>query len=90
MATVSPDGREHWPAVVAKSAAMHAHEPSWTPDDLATMLESVPDAELAVVPRATHGLIVEQPGVLAELVRTFHTTGRSDGVAPRRRAAGRP
>ena len=108
-AEVSPDGREHWPVVVVKSAAMHAVEPAWTTGDLATlgipvlivcgdddevrlghlatMLEAVPDAELAVVPRATHGLIVEQPRLLAELVRTFHAPGRSDGIAPRRRAA---
>lgn len=109
-AEVSPDGIEHWPVVVAKSAAMHRDEPAWTTDDLArltvpvlivsgdddevrldhlvTMLETVPDAELAVVPRATHALVVERPELLADVIRTFHTPGRTNGLAPRRRSGG--
>jgi pimeloyl-ACP methyl ester carboxylesterase len=55
-------------------------------DHLAQMLEALPDGELAVVPRATHGLIVEQPDLVAQLVEAFHATDKSDGVAPRRRA----
>jgi pimeloyl-ACP methyl ester carboxylesterase len=50
------------------------------------MLEALPDGELAVVPRSTHGLIVEQPDLVAQLVEAFHATDKSDGVAPRRRA----
>lgn len=55
-------------------------------DHLAQMLEALPDGELAVVPRATHGLVVEQPDLVAQLVEAFHATDKSDGVAPRRRA----
>jgi pimeloyl-ACP methyl ester carboxylesterase len=55
-------------------------------DHLAQMLEALPDGELAVVPRATHGLIVEQPDLVAQLVEAFHAADKSDGVAPRRRA----
>lgn len=55
-------------------------------DHLAQMLEALPDGELAVVPRSTHGLIVEQPDLVAQLVEAFHATDKSDGVAPRRRA----
>ncbi|TDN43151.1 pimeloyl-ACP methyl ester carboxylesterase [Curtobacterium flaccumfaciens] len=54
-------------------------------DHLAAMLEALPDGELAVVPRATHGLIVEKPALVADLVRGFHAAEKSDGVAPRRR-----
>jgi pimeloyl-ACP methyl ester carboxylesterase len=57
-------------------------------DHLTTMLEALPDGELAVVPRATHGLIVEKPGLVADLVRAFHAEDKSDGVAPRRRDGG--
>jgi len=55
-------------------------------DHLTQMLEALPDGELAVVPRATHGLVVEQPALVAQLVEAFHATDKSDGVAPRRRA----
>ncbi|AOX67050.1 alpha/beta hydrolase [Curtobacterium sp. BH-2-1-1] len=55
-------------------------------DHLAQMLEALPDGELAVVPRATHGLVVEQPDLVAQLVEAFHAADKSDGVAPRRRA----
>lgn len=55
-------------------------------DHLLTMLDAVPDAELAVVPRATHGLVVEKPELVARLIRDFHAEEKSDGVAPIRRA----
>lgn len=55
-------------------------------DHLLTMLETLPDAELAVVPRATHGLIVEKPELVARLIQDFHAPEKSDGLAPIRRA----
>jgi len=55
-------------------------------DHLATMLQALRDGELAVVPRSTHGLIVEKPELVAALVRAFHAEDKSDGVAPRRRS----
>ncbi|MTD17155.1 alpha/beta fold hydrolase [Nakamurella sp. YIM 132087] len=106
-AEVSPDGRDHWPEVVAKMAEMHARQPDLTVDDLArltmpvlvvsgdddeiefghliAMFEALPDGELAVVPRATHGLIAEKPDLLARLVRDFHRDDKTDGLAPLRR-----
>jgi len=33
-AEVSPDGRDHWPVVVAKAAALHREEPAFTEADL--------------------------------------------------------
>lgn len=54
---------------------------------LIEMLEALPDGELAVLPRATHGAIVEKPALLAKLIREFHHGDRDDGVAPLRRRA---
>ena len=52
---------------------------------LIEMLEALPDGELAVIPRATHGAIVEKPALLAQLIREFHHEDRDDGIAPIRR-----
>ncbi|GHG95024.1 alpha/beta fold hydrolase [Comamonas sp. JC664] len=49
------------------------------------MYEALPDGELAVVPRATHGLLVEKPDLLARLIRDFHSPDKDNGVAPLRR-----
>ncbi|TDS86907.1 alpha/beta fold hydrolase [Nesterenkonia aurantiaca] len=52
---------------------------------LIEMLEALPDGELAVIPRATHGAIVEKPGLLAPLIREFHQPEPENGLAPIRR-----
>ncbi|TFB94539.1 alpha/beta fold hydrolase [Cryobacterium sp. HLT2-28] len=105
---VSPDGREHWPVVVAKLDHLHAVSPALTVEDLATvtmptlvilgdddevrfehavaMYRALPDGELAVAPRSTHGLVVEKPALIAWLIRDFHDTPRTNGFAPIRRA----
>lgn len=51
------------------------------------MYEALPDGELAILPRSTHGLIVEKPALLARLIRDFHAPDKGDGVAPIRRTA---
>lgn len=108
-AELSPDGIGHWPVVVAKSAALHAHEPAVTLEQLRTlgtpilvlvadddevrlshaieMYDALPEAELAVVPRSTHGLIIEKPDLVARLITEFRSPGKSNGIAPLRRAA---
>lgn len=55
-------------------------------DHLIAMYEAVPNAELAVVPRATHGLIIEKPRLFARLIRDFHDPAATNGLAPIRRA----
>ena len=55
-------------------------------DHILRMYDALPDAELAVVPRSTHGLIVEKPDAVARFVRDLHRPDRSNGLAPRRRA----
>lgn len=106
---VSPDGVEHWDAVVQKARELHLREPDLSAADLhgvgipvlivvgdddqvqwghlIEMLEALPDGELAVLPRATHGAIVEKPALLAQLIREFHHGDRDDGLAPLRRRA---
>ena len=106
-AEVSPDGRDHWPVVVAKMAAMHEREPALSLDDLrglavptlvvigdddevrfdhaVAMYEALPDGELAVVPRSTHGFPVEKPALFSQLIRDFHAADKSNGFAPVRR-----
>ncbi|QTX06218.1 alpha/beta fold hydrolase [Agromyces archimandritae] len=54
-------------------------------DHAIRMYETLPDGELAIVPRATHGLIVEKADLLARLIRDFHARGDDNGVAPIRR-----
>ena len=46
---------------------------------------ALPDGELAILPRSTHGLIVEKPDLLARVIRDFHAPDKANGVAPLRR-----
>lgn len=52
---------------------------------LLEMYGALPNAELAVVPRSTHGLIIEKPDILARFARDLHRSDRTNGVAPLRR-----
>ena len=56
-------------------------------EHLVELYLSLPDGELAVVPRATHALPVEQPGLVARFVRDLHQRPRGNGFAPLRRAS---
>lgn len=107
---LSPDGIGHYDVVVAKLAAMHAHEPALSEADLrriavrtlimvadddevrfehaVAMYRNMPDAELAVVPGTSHGLLVEKPGVCNLLITEFLTKDPVQTFAPIRRAAG--
>jgi pimeloyl-ACP methyl ester carboxylesterase len=104
---VSPDGVEHWPKAVAKSAALHRVEPTITTEQLekltmpvlvlvgdddevqlphtVELYSALPDGELAVVPRATHALVVEKADLVARLIRDFHNPEKTNGYAPYRR-----
>lgn len=106
-AELSPDGAGHYPTVVAKLAAMHAEQPTFTPADLGqvgcrtmvlvadddevrlehavAMYRSIPDAELAVIPGTSHGVLVEKPGLCNEIIETFLTTDPVATFAPIRR-----
>lgn len=106
-AELSPDGADHYPAVVAKLAAMHADQPTFTASDLAqvscrtlvlvadddevrldhavAMYQAIPDAELAVIPGTSHGVLVEKPNLCNEIIETFLTTDPVPTLAPIRR-----
>jgi pimeloyl-ACP methyl ester carboxylesterase len=108
---VSPDGIGHYDVIVAKLAAMHAHEPSFTHQDLGKigcrtlvmvadddevrlehavdLYRSLPDAELAVVPGTSHGLLVEKPELCNMVITEFLTKDPVKTLAPIRRAASR-
>jgi pimeloyl-ACP methyl ester carboxylesterase len=109
-AEISPDGIDHYGAVVAKLAQMHAREPSMSPADLREltvrtlvmvgdddevrlehaiqMYRSLPDAELAVVPGTSHGLLVEKPALCNLIITEFLTRDPVPTFAPILRAAG--
>lgn len=105
-AELSPDGRDHWRVVVAKSATLHETAPRLSTADLSRlampvlvvagdddevrvehlveMFEALRDGELAILPRATHGALVEKPDLLARLIRDLHRPA-GNGLAPIRR-----
>ncbi|HEY1323020.1 MAG TPA: alpha/beta hydrolase, partial [Streptosporangiaceae bacterium] len=111
-AELSPDGIGHYQMVVAKLAEMHAHAPSFRPQDLgqlrcrtlimvadddevrlehaAEMYRSLPDAELAVVPGTSHGLLVEKPDLCNLLITEFFSKDPVQTFAPIRRATSQP
>ena len=53
------------------------------------MYRSLPDAELAVVPGTSHGLLVEKPGLCNLLITEFLTRDPAQTFAPIRRAVSR-
>jgi pimeloyl-ACP methyl ester carboxylesterase len=107
-AELSPDGVEHYPVVVAKLAAMHAEQPSFSLADLGqlscrtlvlladddevrlehafAMYRAIPDAEMAVVPGTSHGLLVEKPELCNQIIEAFLTTDPVPTFAPIHRA----
>jgi pimeloyl-ACP methyl ester carboxylesterase len=107
-ASVSPDGAEHFPAVIAKVAQAAAEEIGLTVTDLnglgcetfvmvgdddlvsldhsVTLYRSLPNAQLAVVPSASHLLLLEKPTLCTHLVEEFLTTTPKPTMMPIRRA----
>lgn len=53
------------------------------------MYRGIPDAELMVVPGASHGLLVEKPDLCNDVILTFLTTDPVPTMAPIRRATSR-
>ena len=55
-------------------------------EHLVELYRALPDGELAIIPRATHGVIIEQPQLVTQLVHALHDPDRSNGFAPIKRA----
>jgi pimeloyl-ACP methyl ester carboxylesterase len=49
------------------------------------MYRAIPDAELAVIPGTSHGLMVEKPDLCNQIIKTFLTTEPITTLAPIRR-----
>jgi len=111
-ASVSPDGTDHFPVVIAKVAQAAAAEDTGLvvadlnalvcqtlvmvgDDDLVSLehtlllYRSVPNAQLAVVPSASHLLLFEKPALCTRLVEEFLTTEPQPTLMPIRRAHAR-
>jgi pimeloyl-ACP methyl ester carboxylesterase len=110
-ASVSPDGAEHFPVVIAKVAQAAAEETGLAladlnglaretlvmlgDDDLVSLehtvllYRSLPKAQLAVVPSASHLLLFEKPALCTCLVEEFLTTAPKPTLMPIRRANNR-
>ncbi|MEX5295572.1 alpha/beta fold hydrolase [Kocuria sp. CPCC 205268] len=54
------------------------------------MYRALPRGELAVVPHASHGVLVEKPGLCARLITDFHAPDTPETLAPLRRRPGHP
>lgn len=52
------------------------------------MYRALPRGELAVVPHASHGVLVEKPQLCARLITDFHAADKPATFAPRRRRPG--
>jgi pimeloyl-ACP methyl ester carboxylesterase len=92
-ASVSPDGAEHFPVVIAKVAQAAAEEAGLMPADLnavachvlvmvgdddlvslehtLVLYRGLPNAQLAVIPNASHLLLLEQPARCTAWSRSF-------------------
>ena len=72
--------------VSARTLVMSGDDDAVSLEHTVEMYRSLPDAELAVVPGTSHVLILEKPGLVAQLVLDFLTTDPVRTIAPVRRA----
>lgn len=72
--------------VAAPTLVMAGDDDEVRPKHLLEVVEAVPDAQLAVVPGTSHGVLVEKPGLCAAIIRAFLDEDPVPTLAPRRRA----
>ena len=73
--------------VAVRTLIMVADDDEVPLEHAAAMYRSMPDAELAVVPGTSHGLLVEKPGLCNLLITEFLSRDTVQTFAPIRRAA---
>lgn len=72
-------------AVTPRTLVMAGDDDEIHWEHLTGLYESLPDAELAVVPGTSHGLMVEKPGLCQTIILDFLTSDPVSTVAPIRR-----
>ena len=75
-------------AIQSRTLVMVADDDIMRLDHVLEMYETIPDAELAVVPGTSHFLIQEKPALCNAIILDFLTNEPVQTVAPMRRAAG--
>jgi pimeloyl-ACP methyl ester carboxylesterase len=73
--------------ITCRTLVMVADDDEVRLEHAVTMYRSLPDAELAVVPGTSHGLLVEKPALYNLLITEFLTKDPVQTFAPIRRAA---
>lgn len=73
----------------ARTLVMLGDDDEVTLEHAAAMYRALPDAELAVLPGTSHGLLHEKPELCVGLIREFLAEDPIETIAPVRRARGR-
>jgi len=71
--------------IASRTLVMVGDDDQVTLEHAVAMYRAIPNAELAVVPGTSHGLLVEKPGLCNELIVDFLTTQPLPTMAPIRR-----
>jgi pimeloyl-ACP methyl ester carboxylesterase len=71
--------------VEARTLVMVADDDEVALEHVIAMYRAIPDAELAVIPGTSHGLLVEKPEVCNQLIVGFLTSDPVETIAPIRR-----
>lgn len=72
--------------VTMRTLVMIGDDDEVSPEHASTMLRALPDAELAIVPGTSHGLLVEKPHVCGAILLDFFGNAPVETYAPIRRA----
>ena len=73
-------------AITCRTLVMVADDDEVRLEHAIEAYRSIPDAELAVIPGTSHGLLVEKPGICNQLITEFFTKEPAPTFAPIRRA----
>jgi pimeloyl-ACP methyl ester carboxylesterase len=76
--------------VTSRMLVMVGDDDEVTLEHAVSAYRGIPDAELAVVPGTSHGLLVEKPELCNKIIIDFLTTDPVPTMAPIRRAANSP
>lgn len=68
-------------AITARTLVMSGDRDTIRPDHSLLIASSIPGAQLAIVPGATHGLVAERPELIATIVRGFLDSAGADRSA---------